>query len=181
MVSSDTSMYQKRDLSTAGYTADPDSKLAGDDHVSAESKFVAVTGNAFHVERLAQRLAGPELRFDWKMSDAEGMQVSTVVHDRTLELTISAERSETVSALRTELPSLDSLLRENSFKLGEVKITSDNSLKSEMQMNSQQRGTQEWRTQTLIRFEGTTEFTAVSEEAEVWRGGVVSGRVSLLA
>lgn len=180
-LSSDASMFESRDLNPGARTNKPNSKLAVGDHVAVDPKSVAISGNAFHVERLAQRLAGPEMRFDWRMSDAEGMQVSTVVHDRTLELTISTERSETVSALRTELPSLDSQLRENSFKLGEVKITSDDSLKSQMQMNSQQRGTQEWRTAALIPLESTTEITAVPEEAEVWRGGSTSGRVSLLA
>lgn len=136
---------------------------------------------AYHVERVAERLSGPELHFDWKAAESETVHVSTMLRDQTLELGIAAEHPETAAVLRTDLSELSSQLREHSIRLGEVTITAFDSATMQMDSGSRHRSGQEWRSQPLPEtalFAGTSD---VAEEVELWKLKGEGGSVSLLA
>lgn len=134
---------------------------------------------AMHVERLMERLAGPEMRFGFHSVESGSLQVSASLHGKVVEVGITAERAETATALRAELPALDAHLREHALRLGEARIASGTTMSTHSQMGEQRRQQQEWR-QALPR-PGGFETTAGAREPESTEKSYSSGRISLLA
>lgn len=100
---------------------------------------------AFHSLRLTEQLAGPELRFAWHSAESGSIQLSTSLRQRDVQVTVSAEHVDTASAMRAELPSLDSRLHELSLRLGEVSIVAhERSVSAELGSAAQQHGRREW-------------------------------------
>lgn len=134
---------------------------------------------AFHVDRLAERLGGTEFQFGYRANEAGGLQVTTRIHEQTVELGIAAERTETVTALTLELPALDAQLREHSLHLGNTQIVASHGLTAEMGMNWQHRGQREWKMPPMTG--GHPAGTERSEEVLLWNKIQSSGGLSLLA
>jgi flagellar hook-length control protein FliK len=133
---------------------------------------------AFHSERLTEQLGGPELRFNWHSPEVGGIELSTSLRHHEVQMAITTERAETATAMRGELPSLDSRLQEHSLSLGEVSIVAqERALSTGLGMENQQRGQHEW-----------TRNPAPAAEARISDSGesvgpisTTNGRVSVLA
>ena len=134
---------------------------------------------AFHVSRLAERLGGTEFQFGYRVNEAGGLQVTTRIHEQTVELGIAAEHMETATALKLELPTLDAQLREHSLHLGETQIVASHALAADMGMNWQRREHREWQMPKLLS--GSPETGQTPEEVVLWNKIQAGGGVSLLA
>jgi hypothetical protein len=138
---------------------------------------------AFHSARLTEQIAaGPELRFNWHSPETGDIQLSTSLRHQDVMMTVSTERADTASAMRAELPSLDSSLREHSLRLGEVNIVAqERAVSTGLGMDSQQRGQQQW-SRTPMQ---AAETLAMSSDANDNLGPISfstsDGRVSVLA
>jgi Flagellar hook-length control protein FliK len=105
---------------------------------------------AFHVLRLAERIAGPEMHFSWQSRDKGELQVSATVQEGSVQMVVNTDRPEMANAMRAELPALDSRLHEHSLQLGEVRVASQQcGLSTELSMAGQQHQNREWTRQQV--------------------------------
>ena len=142
----------------------------------------AVPRTAVNTERLVEHLAGPEMKFTVRTSDSGQVQVSTNMHEKTMQVGVVTDRAETVTALRSEVPYLEGQMRRHAMELGEVKVSFQNAMSMNAGLAGEQRSRQEWRG-TAPGFAADPETVKrVREEDAVMQGsGRGSGQLSLLA
>jgi len=104
--------------------AEPPLTISAVRHIEAPEISASRSTVAFHATRLTQQMSGPELRFKVHSETAGQVQLSTSLHQRDVEMAVSAERPETAAAMRAELPTLDARLRDHALRLGDVSIGS---------------------------------------------------------
>ena len=120
---------------------------------------------ALNTERLVEHLGGAAMNFTVRMNDSAQVQVTTNVHDRTIEVGMLADRPETVSALRSEVPYLENRLRGQSVELGEVRISMNQTGTMNSGYSGEHRARQEWRTPDSRLADADERPTVQPEEA----------------
>ena len=134
---------QAHQAPASGVTATPAAIVA--DPVASPDSDQNKPSAAFHSLHLTQQMAGPELRFTWHSPDSGDIQLSTSLRQRDVQMTVNTDRGDTASAMRADLPYLDSRLQEHSLRLGEVSIVAhERSPSTGLGMAGEQRGHPDW-------------------------------------
>jgi len=122
------------------------------EEIASEPAAPARSPVALQAVRLTERMAGPELQFNWHSPDGGQVQISASLHDhREVQIAVSTDRPEAASAIRAEIPSLDNRLQEHALRLGEVRVNSGGqALTAGLGTPSQQQGSREWTAARLL-------------------------------
>jgi hypothetical protein len=126
---------------------------------------------ALNTERLVEHLGGAEMKFTVRMNESGQVQVTTNVHDRTMQVGIVAERAETAASLRSDVPYLENRLRGQAVELGDVKISMNQTATMNSGYSGEQRSRQEWRIPTPAFAAAGGQETLEAEESVRFRAG----------
>ena len=94
------------------------------------SMFPVAPVDVVHAVRMFQREGQAEMHFGVRSESLGSIDVKTAVRDSNVGVSIAVERHEVRSALLSELPALESTLRDHDLRLGEVKFHDTASLAS---------------------------------------------------
>jgi hypothetical protein len=146
------------------------------------AEYKAVSRLAFHADRMVERLAGPEVNFTIRASESNNVHVAAIVHDRMVELGVTTSRPETASALRSEVPFLESHLRDHLMELREFKVVVQDASGITSGYSGDQRPKQEWQRPRVPAVpERDTRDSGLEEELAPFVAGRAGEQLSLLA
>jgi flagellar hook-length control protein FliK len=128
---------------------------------------VSTPADVVHAVRMFERDGQAEMHIGVRSETLGTIDVKATVHDGSVGVSIGLERHEVRSALVSELPGLENILRERDLRLGEVKFHDMGSTLASEYGNARQRESQEFSRPPASAFYRAAKSSSASNELAV--------------